>query len=118
MNPLKSQTEVTLALDEIPAELIAKTLTDALTATVVTRQGTREPDTRSRLTACQLILDRVLGKPIERQQIMTKTVNEGPDLIELAKSNPHVRDALRNQLDAMEAAVSMKTARPNRSEVE
>lgn len=44
------------------------------------------PDYRSRLAAATAILDRVEGKPIERQQIVRLTKSETPPMEEIIRS--------------------------------
>jgi hypothetical protein len=90
------------ALDaEIPEHRLAKVLSDALVATVTTRSGTTEPDTRSRLAAATLILAYKIGRPVERQEILT--VNVSPDETEAALAariagSPALRERLRSLL--------------------
>lgn len=91
------------ALEKIPPHLISRALSEALVATSVSRSGAVEPDTRSRLAAAQMILDRVLGKPIERQQVVSAQVGcPDGDLIERMVHSPALRSAIRNLLEAAE----------------
>lgn len=110
MTTQNPSTELTRRLEQIPQGLITKALIDGLTSTVTTRAGTCEPDFRTRLQAAELILNRVLGRPVERQQIMTTQVETGPNMLELARTNPYVRDALRNQLDELETLAAQDAA--------
>lgn len=92
------------ALDkEIPDERIAKALGDALTATQTTRSGTVEPDHKTRLQAATLALAYKVGRPIERQQVLTAKIGDtDADFIERLAHSPALRAALRDAVEAAE----------------
>lgn len=62
------------------------------------------PDNQIRLAALKDYMDRVQGRPVERQMIIT---NEKPaslkDLMEKAKKSPVFRKTLADMLKAMDA---------------
>jgi hypothetical protein len=89
----------------ITPERIAATLSDALSATLLSRSGAVEIDTRSRLQAASLILAYLVGKPVER----TETVNvnmeadSGLSLKERIQRSPALRAQLTQTLAEVEA---------------
>ena len=90
-------------LDRLPDSLLERALVAALAADVVNRDGSTGPDHRVRLQALQFVFDRKLGKPVERQQILT--ANVGPtdsDLIERLAHSPALRAAIREAVEAAE----------------
>ena len=93
---------ITAALEtEIPAQRLARVLSDALVAETVNRDGTRGPDTRSRLAAAELILAYRIGKPVERSESVAVSVNQVPDedFRERVRRSPSLRAVLRKLLD-------------------
>ena len=72
-------------------------------AVIVNSKGIEATDYRTRLAAAQLALHYVVGKPVERQQILT--ANVGPtdsDLIERLAHSPALRAAIRDAVEAAE----------------
>lgn len=108
--PLSPDETLATALEKIPAEHIARALQDALSATITSRAGTIEIDHRVRLSAAQMILDRVLGKPIERQQLMIAKVGGEADMIDRLAQSPAARQAIKDMLAAADAAGDVQTA--------
>lgn len=88
----------------IPPERIAAALSDALSATNITRSGAVEADTRSRLQAASLILAYQVGRPIERSESITVNVDADSDAdfkVRL-RNSPALRDSLRQMLSEAE----------------
>jgi hypothetical protein len=105
---MKSRSQKTLAellAKELPDDRIAIAIRDAMTATQINRNGSVEPDHKTRLQAATLALAYKHGKPIERQELMhANMANAEKELRERLESSPQVRSALRAALDRMEAA--------------
>lgn len=93
------------ALDaQISSERISEVLSEALTATIRSRAGTVEPDWRTRMTAATLALSYKVGKPIERQQILTQTLAADPiaDIEDRLAKSPSLRRSLATALAKIE----------------
>jgi hypothetical protein len=90
--------------NEIPETRIAHALSDAMSADLVNRDGSRSPDHRVRLAALQLHLAYTEGKPIERQQIVTQTISSDPvaDIAERLARSPSLRKSLAAMLAKVE----------------
>lgn len=75
------------ALDKIPDERIANVLLEGMSATVTSRAGTVEPDTRTRIQAANLIIQYKVGRPqISAGPPEDSPVNSGGDsLVDLLK---------------------------------
>jgi uncharacterized protein (DUF4415 family) len=91
---------------KIPSEMVADALFRALTATQTTRSGTVEAATREQLQAASLILQYKVGRPVERQEIVS--VNLDADsmtgLRERLRSSPAMRETLAGLLAEVEGA--------------
>jgi len=98
---------------EIPAERIARVLSDAMTATMTSRAGTVEPDHKARVQAASLILAYKVGRPVERQEVVN--VNLGPsadeDLANRLKKSPALRRMMLRVITAAEAGREMEELR-------
>jgi hypothetical protein len=86
---------------EIPEERIARVLSDAMAATMTTRAGTVEPDHKTRVQAATLTLAYKVGRPVERQEVITKdvTTSVDEDLAGRLKRSPALRRMFRRILD-------------------
>jgi hypothetical protein len=86
---------------EIPEERIARVLSDAMAATMTTRAGTVEPDHKTRVQAATLTLAYKVGRPVERQEVITKdlTTSSDEDLTVRLKRSPALRKMFRRILD-------------------
>lgn len=104
MQPNLSQAIAAALAKKITPEHLATTLSDALTATSVSRNGAVEIDTRSRLQAASLILAYQVGRPVERSE--TVTVNMEADsalgMEDRLRHSPALRKVLRGMLDRVE----------------
>ena len=90
-----------------PEQIVAEMDEIQRKACTYDRHGNEYPDWRTRLAVLTLKLHYLLGKPIERQQIVTATVsgeNETALIERLAKS-PAMREALRGVLGEAEKTV-------------
>jgi hypothetical protein len=86
---------------EIPEERIARVLSDAMAATMTTRAGTVEPDHKTRVQAATLTLAYKVGRPVERQEVITREVTTSPDgdLAGRLRHSPALRKVFRRILD-------------------
>jgi hypothetical protein len=104
MRPIPAEnpsTTLALALGkEAPPERLAQVLADALSATTVSRSGSVEVDTRSRLQAASLILAYQIGRPIERSEVVTVSLDASQqgDMSERLRHSPALRAAMRRTL--------------------
>lgn len=99
--PITSSQALAAALEaEIPEERIARVLGEALGATVTTRAGTIEPDHKIRLAAAQLALHYKHGRPVERQEIMSVSLeaDNSVGLKERIRHSPALRKLLADAL--------------------
>lgn len=89
---------------EIPEERIAKVLSDAMSATMTTRSGTVEPDHKTRVQAATLTLAYKVGRPVERQEVVSVNVGADPDadLASRLIKSPALRRMFRKILDEAE----------------
>ncbi len=93
------------ALDaEIDSQRIAEVLSEALTATIRTRAGTVEPCWKTRVGAASLILSYKVGRPVERQQIISQTLAADPiaDIEDRLAKSPSLRRSLAAALAKIE----------------
>lgn len=102
---------VSIILEQIPLDQIRDTLQDMLKAERPLKGGGTIPDWRAREAAMKLYLAYKEGLPIQRQQIVTTQVESGPNMLELARTNQYVRDALRNQLDELDTLAAREAGR-------
>ncbi len=93
-----------LALETPPAE-IARALRQALTATVTNRAGVVEPDHRIRIQAADIALAYLIGRPVQRQEILSVNVDADAEagLEARLKNSPALRQVFRRVLDGIEA---------------
>jgi hypothetical protein len=82
---------------EIPGEHLARVLSDAMAATMTTRAGTVEPDHKTRVQAAALVLAYKVGRPVERQEVVSVNVgaDSDADLAARLKRSPSLQRALR-----------------------
>ncbi len=87
--------------EDIPEERIARVLSDAMAATMTTRSGTVEPDHKTRVQAATLTLAYKVGRPVERQEIVSVNVGASADddLASRLKKSPALRRLFRKILD-------------------
>ena len=86
---------------EIPEERIARVLSDAMAATMTTRSGTVEPDHKTRVQAATLTLAYKVGRPIERQEVVSVNVGASADsdIAARLQHSPALRRMFRKMLD-------------------
>ena len=82
---------------------IADDLQHVIDNATVKSKGVETIDYRTRLAAQQLRLYYLLGKPIERQQVVTAKVDSESDLLSRLAHSPELREALREVLAAAES---------------
>ena len=103
---MKTDPNTTLAqviATEAPAHRIVKALSDALSADLVARDGTRSPDHRIRCDAAKVLLSYTLGTPVARSEVVSidATADCEAGLSARLKS-PALRAMLRRELDLAE----------------
>lgn len=88
-----------------PSERIITALANALEADAVNRDGSRGPDHKTRVQAASLLLAYRVGRPVERQQVITANSNEPKESFseKLARS-PALRELYRQELERAEEA--------------
>jgi hypothetical protein len=94
--------KLAIALEQAcPEYRLSETLSGCLSATSTSRSGAIEPNWSVRLQAVGMILDHRFGKPIQRQEIVTKTLDTDGEanLRERLKKSPALRKALRELLE-------------------
>lgn len=108
--PTSSSQAIAAALEKvITPEQLAITLSEALSATTVSRSGVVEKDTRSRLQAASLILSYQVGRPVERSETVTVNVDADStvDLSERLRHSPALRALFRKILDSAEGPTAI-----------
>lgn len=94
--------------ERFPASLLFDRLEDAMTACTVAKvEGAKywRPDWGVRLKGLETAIAYLIGRPIERQQIMSSTAPASwEDILKLAGKSPVFRDTLMGMLREMESA--------------
>lgn len=95
-------------------EKLAKMLDELSQAESVTNGGKKIPDNRTRLSAATVILAYILGKPIERQEILNINMDadSAHNLAEKLKESPALRAAFRSILEQAERDGGDTTPQP------
>jgi len=97
--------------DEIPESRIVEALSNALTAELVNRDGTRSPDHKTRLAAAETALAYRHGLPVRREE--TLLVHADADstvgLKERLAHSPALRGLMRKLLNEVETSVIVDT---------
>ena len=89
-----------------PSEIVADLEEIIRSAYTTGRDGKEHPDFRTRLAAQQLRLHYLLGRPIERQQIVTAQVGESADdIVARLRESPALQDALARMIEDAGLAV-------------
>lgn len=91
----------------VTPEMIANGLAEALEATTTNREGTF-PDYRVRLQALQLVIETTIGKPIQRQEIITKSIRSDEETWDAISKSPAALAALRKRLEEAERKLELK----------
>jgi hypothetical protein len=83
-------------------ERIGQLLDELCEAECITNGGRKIPDNRTRLAAITLVLAYMVGRPVERQEIISVNVDADSEagMLERLKSSPALRAQLRKVLDA------------------
>ena len=97
---------------KIPFEMVSDALFRALTATVVSRSGAVEQDTRSQLQAAALILENRVGRPVTRQEIISVDLNadSATGMKERFSHSPALRAMFRKMLEEVEASPAIEAS--------
>lgn len=85
---------------EVPSGRLAAVLSDALSATTLSRDGRELPDTRSRLQAASLILAYQIGTPVQRSEsvVVSLDADQSEDMRGRLRHSPALRAAMRRAL--------------------
>lgn len=91
---------------KIPFEMVSEALFRALTATILSRSGAVEADTRAQLQAASLILENRVGRPIQRTESINVDLNadSGLGMEERLRHSPALRAMMRKMLDRVDLA--------------
>jgi hypothetical protein len=100
-------TDVVAAIaDQFGGEKIATLLAELCEAESLTNGGNRRPDHRTRLAAVTLVLAYLVGRPVERQEIIQVNLDADASegLMARLKSSPALRSSLKKLLAEVEDA--------------
>jgi len=103
--PQDSNAQLAAAIDrDAPDERIVAVLADALAADLVARDGTRQPDHRTRLDAAKVLLSYGVGTPIQRSEILTVSADADTEvgLENRLRHSPALRALFRRLLASAE----------------
>jgi hypothetical protein len=107
MKPAKSESTPSQRLAEIlasecPDEAIGQVLRDCLGATIVTRSGAVQADSKTRLECARLVLGYRHGLAVKREEVVTVNLGaeESDKLAERLAKSPALRKALSQMLSA------------------
>jgi len=98
-------TDVVAAIaDKFGGEKIAKLLEELCEAESMTNGGKLRPDHRTRLAAVSLVLAYLIGRPVERQEIISVNLDadSSEGLFERLKASPALRSSLKQLLEDAE----------------
>jgi len=92
--------------DEAPAHRIIRALSDALSADVVNRDGTRSPDHRARTAAALALLEYSVGRPVARSEVLTVNADADSEvgLENRLRHSPALRNLFRRLLASAEGS--------------
>ena len=90
----------------IPPSRLVDKLERLLDASTVTKTGQIIDDSRTQLSAAQLLAFFYIGRPVERQEVVSVNLNADSalDIDERLARSPALRDQLRKSLDKADAA--------------
>ena len=97
--------------DQIPESRLVQVLSNALTAELVNRDGTRSPDHRTRLSAAETALAYWHGLPIRREESITVNLDADNSLgiEERLRASPALRVMMQKMLERVAApAIKLK----------
>lgn len=107
MNPEKLPTQILAKVlaDEIPESRIVQVLSNAMTAELVNRDGTRSPDHRTRLSAAETALAYRHGLPVRREEtlLVHADADSAVGMEERLRHSPALRSMVRKMLDKVES---------------
>jgi hypothetical protein len=91
--------------DQIPENRIVQVLSNALTAELVNRDGTRSPDHRTRLSAAETALAYRHGLPVRREESITVNLDADSSvgMEERLRSSPALQSMMRKMLERVGA---------------
>ena len=96
---------------DAPPDRIARTLSDALSADLVNRDGSRGPDFRIRVQAAQILLDYSVGKPTQRVESVQVNLDADSSigLAERLANSPALLKSLKEIISKVEDGSTNKT---------
>ena len=90
--------------ERVTPDLVADTVCAAMAAEINGKAGAI-PDHRTRLEACKLFLNYIVGMPVQRQEIVTKDVKSDQDVIASLVASPAAMAALERRISAAKASL-------------
>lgn len=92
---------------KFPVESIVELLDSLVKAKIVTKGGHEIADNRTRLAAATLMLNYLVGRPVERQEIVSVTVDADAEagLSERLAKSPALRQSLKRAIATAEGVV-------------
>jgi hypothetical protein len=98
--------------ENIPDQRLGLAISQALVADQTNRDGTITPDHKVRLQAATLALAYLHGRPVERQEVVSVSLNADSSigLAERLKNSPALRRSLRTILESVEPTVDLKNS--------
>lgn len=102
---LSAETIAAIA-NKFGGETIANMLIELCDAKCITKGGHEIADNRTRLAALSLTMAYLIGRPVERQEILTVNVDADAEagLAERLKNSPALREVFRKMLDEIDGA--------------
>jgi hypothetical protein len=112
MNPNSKTPSLVLAealAEEIPENRIATVLSDALSADMINRDGTRSPDHKVRLAAAQMALSYRYGLPTRREEVHVSlpATDDTIGIAERMRHSPALRESFRKMLAEAQPSIEI-----------
>ena len=92
---------------KFPVESIVKLLSELIDAKIITKGGHEIADNRTRLAAATLMLNYLVGRPVERQEIVNVNLDADASLgiDERLRTSPALRQSLKRAIEKAEGVV-------------
>jgi hypothetical protein len=94
---------------KFPAESIVDLLDSLVKAKIVTKGGHEIADNRTRLAAATLMLNYLVGRPVERTENINVNVDAATEdnLVERLAKSPALRQSLKRAIEKAEGAIDV-----------
>lgn len=99
------------ALEKIPDSRIAAVLLEGMSATTVSRSGTVEPDTRTRIQAANLVIQYKVGRPCVSDGPPAPSSGETQGTIDLIEQMAQSPTFLRSVEEMLEKAAKLRDSK-------